>query len=97
MEYYHQKDMVIVITKTVYLIQFSLDAAGKACHARVCAAHDMIVFTEMVLNDKGAPTCAMWNAEVINETKLKLSCGPNPERCENSECSSCDWEQLKQE
>mmetsp|Transcript_37028 Transcript_37028/g.85483 ORF Transcript_37028/g.85483 Transcript_37028/m.85483 type:complete len:1283 (-) Transcript_37028:63-3911(-) len=46
MEYYHQKDMVIVITKTVYLIQFSLDAAGK----------------------------------VINETKLKLSCGPNPER-----------------
>jgi intraflagellar transport protein 140 len=46
LEYYHQKDMVVVITKSVLLAQFSLDAEGK----------------------------------VVNETKLKLSCGPHPER-----------------
>eukprot|EP00928_Gymnodinium_smaydae_P021431 TRINITY_DN1835_c1_g1_i2.p1 TRINITY_DN1835_c1_g1~~TRINITY_DN1835_c1_g1_i2.p1 ORF type:complete len:1445 (-),score=352.81 TRINITY_DN1835_c1_g1_i2:414-4748(-) len=46
LEYYHQKDMVIVVTKSVILAQFSLDAAGN----------------------------------VVNETKLKLSCGPQPEK-----------------
>jgi hypothetical protein len=44
LEYFHQKDMVVVITKSVFLAQFSLDAEGK----------------------------------VINETKIKLSCGPHP-------------------
>lgn len=46
LEYYHQKDRVVVITKSVLLAQFTLDAEGKVC----------------------------------NETKLKLSCGPHPER-----------------
>merc|ERR1719277_544679 len=46
LEYYHQKDMVVVITKSVILAQFSIDNEGK----------------------------------VVNETKLKLSCGPHPER-----------------
>jgi len=46
LEYYHQKDVVVVITKSVYLAQFTLDAEGK----------------------------------VINETKMKLSCGPHPEK-----------------
>eukprot|EP00927_Polykrikos_kofoidii_P019571 TRINITY_DN19165_c2_g1_i1.p1 TRINITY_DN19165_c2_g1~~TRINITY_DN19165_c2_g1_i1.p1 ORF type:complete len:1451 (-),score=223.71 TRINITY_DN19165_c2_g1_i1:186-4538(-) len=45
LEYYPQKDMVVIITKSVILAQFGLDAEGR----------------------------------VINETKLKLSCG-NPER-----------------
>lgn len=46
LEYYHQRDMVVLITKSVLLAQFSLDAEGK----------------------------------VVNETKLKLSCGQYPER-----------------
>mmetsp|Transcript_42942 Transcript_42942/g.100869 ORF Transcript_42942/g.100869 Transcript_42942/m.100869 type:complete len:1420 (-) Transcript_42942:132-4391(-) len=50
LEYFHQKDMVIIITKNVELRQFSLDAAGK----------------------------------VVNENKLKLSCGPNPERLQGT-------------
>lgn len=46
LEYYHQKDMVVIITKSVIMAQFGLDSEGK----------------------------------VINETKLKLSCGPQPEK-----------------
>lgn len=46
LEYYHQKDMVILITKGMMMSQFNLDAEGK----------------------------------VTNETKLKLSCGPHPEK-----------------
>lgn len=46
LEYFHQRDMVVIVTKTALLAQFSLDAEGK----------------------------------VVNETKLKLSCGPQPEK-----------------
>lgn len=47
LEYFHEKDTVIVITaKTVMLIQFTLDAEGRK----------------------------------QNETKLKLACGPHPEK-----------------
>jgi len=46
LEYYHQKDMVALVTKSVILAQFSLDTEGK----------------------------------VVKESKLKLSCGPTPER-----------------
>jgi intraflagellar transport protein 140 len=46
LEYYHQKDVVVLVTKSVMLAQFSLSAEGK----------------------------------VMKESKLKLSCGPQPER-----------------
>eukprot|EP00931_Biecheleriopsis_adriatica_P116716 TRINITY_DN92326_c0_g1_i1.p1 TRINITY_DN92326_c0_g1~~TRINITY_DN92326_c0_g1_i1.p1 ORF type:complete len:1461 (-),score=378.40 TRINITY_DN92326_c0_g1_i1:60-4403(-) len=45
LEYYHDKDVVVVVTKSVILAQFQLSAEGK----------------------------------VTKESKLKLSCGPNPE------------------
>ncbi|CAJ1392249.1 unnamed protein product [Effrenium voratum] len=46
LEYYRQKDVVVLVTKSVILVQFSLSADGK----------------------------------VANESKLKLSCGPTPEK-----------------
>jgi len=46
LEYYREKDVVVLVTKSVILVQFSLSADGK----------------------------------VTNESKLKLSCGPTPEK-----------------
>ncbi|CAK9076435.1 unnamed protein product [Durusdinium trenchii] len=46
LEYYSEKDVVVLVTKSVILVQFSLSADGK----------------------------------VTNESKLKLSCGPTPEK-----------------
>ncbi|CAE7303974.1 Ift140 [Symbiodinium natans] len=46
LEYYREKDVVVLVTTSVILVQFSLSADGK----------------------------------VSNESKLKLSCGPSPEK-----------------
>jgi len=46
LEYYREKDVVVLVTTNVILVQFSLSADGK----------------------------------VSNESKLKLSCGPSPEK-----------------